>query len=101
MRSERERADGHGVLRVRTRGAGRASGAVGLGAKLGRAWCGQVRGRPPRQAVEGGQRGKKKGGRGWADLVGLKREGDEFFKIKSFSKSIFSILNFKPNSNGI
>jgi len=56
------------------------------------------------QAAETGRRGqcgKKKGGRGWADLVGLKREGDEFFKIKSFSKSIFSILNFKPISNGI
>jgi len=53
------------------------------------------------QATKAGQCGKKKGGRGWADLVGLKREGDEFFKIKSFSKSIFSIFNFKPNSNKI
>ena len=100
MRSERERADGRGVLRVRAREAGRASGAVGWGAKLGRVRCGPVRAGAG-QAAEGGQRGKKNGGRGWADSVGLKREGGEFFKIKSFSKSIFSIFNFKPNSNKI
>ena len=43
MRSEWERADGHGVLRVRAREAGRASGVVGQGAKLGHARCGPVR----------------------------------------------------------
>ena len=42
-----------------------------------------------RQWASAGRREK-----GWADLVGLKREEDElFFKIKSFSKSIFSFLS--------
>jgi len=41
--------------------------------------------------------------RGWADFLGLGQNGRKeiFFKNKTFSKSIFSIFNSKPNSNKI
>ena len=90
----------------------RAGGGGAVGRRVGSAarFVGRCREKERPRAVEK-KRGKGRHGwaasgpvregekRGWADSVGPKREEDEFFKIKSFSKSIFFIS--KPNSNRI
>ena len=112
---ERERASDAVASCDEGRAVGRASGRLaaccrksraGWGAKLGHARCGPVRegssgpkqagravqlregrrDRPPKQASVGKRKGKGAGWFGWA-----KMEEDEFFKVKSFSKSISSI----------
>ena len=106
MKGERERASGHMQAMVPSWAA-----RCGCGARTG------GRKRATRKQAGASEKKRREEGRGWA-ASGPAREGekngdwadswswarmeeDEFFKIKSFSKSIFSIFNSKPNSNGI
>ena len=65
------------------------------------ATCGAVAGRPPGQAAEAGQRGKKKRKRGWAGSVGPKWKKMNFSKSNHFPNLFPLFLRFKSNSNVI
>ena len=62
---------------------------------------GAVAGRPPGQAAEAGQRGKKKRKRGWAGSVGPKWKKMNFSKSNHFPNLFPLFLRFKSNSNVI